>query len=149
MKLEHSVVINLPLSEVFSFAGDLENDGQWIAGRVEAQRSGSNPTSAGSRFTQVNKFLGRRIESTVEVTEYEPNHKVRSKSISGPVTFTEYRLFEPAGGGTRLTIVLEAETTGGLFKLADPIVTRMASRQMQGDLANLKDLLESQAPAVV
>jgi hypothetical protein len=38
----------------------------------------------------------------------------------------------------------EAEV-GGFFKLAEPIVGRMAKRQTEANLANLKDILESQA----
>jgi hypothetical protein len=33
----------------------------------------------------------------------------------------------------------------GSFKLADPLVTRMAKRQLESDLANLKDLMEAHA----
>ena len=47
-------------------------------------------------------------------------------------------------GGTRVTEAVEAEI-GGFFKLAEPLVVRMAKRQVAADYGNLKDLLESQA----
>ena len=34
---------------------------------------------------------------------------------------------------------------GGFFRIAEPIVVRMARRQMETEVANLKDLLEGQA----
>lgn len=40
--------------------------------------------------------------------------------------------------------MLEAEP-GGFFKLAEPIVARMGKRQVDTNLANLKELLEAQA----
>jgi hypothetical protein len=43
-----------------------------------------------------------------------------------------------------LTMVGEAET-GGFFKLAEPVVNRMMQRQLEGNIANLKDILEAQA----
>jgi hypothetical protein len=47
-------------------------------------------------------------------------------------------------GGTRIDSTFEVEP-GGFFKLADPLVTRMAKRQFESDLANLKDLMEAHA----
>jgi hypothetical protein len=51
---------------------------------------------------------------------------------------------ESVEGGTRVTMTGEAEV-GGFFKLAEPVVGRMAKRQTEANLANLKDILESQA----
>jgi hypothetical protein len=52
--------------------------------------------------------------------------------------------FEPVEGGTSFTMIGEGET-GGFFKLAEPILNRMWQRQLEGMLANLKDILEAQA----
>jgi hypothetical protein len=41
-------------------------------------------------------------------------------------------------------MVGEAEA-GGFFKLAEPVVNRMMQRQLEGNIANLKDILEAQA----
>ena len=43
-----------------------------------------------------------------------------------------------------MTGTLEAEP-GGFFKLAEPLVIAMAKRSFQGDLDNLKDLMEADA----
>jgi hypothetical protein len=41
-----------------------------------------------------------------------------------------------------VTLVAEYEV-GGFFKLAEPIVARVAQRQADADNANLKDLMEA------
>jgi hypothetical protein len=51
--------------------------------------------------------------------------------------------FEPAEGGTKLTIGGEGET-GGLFKLAEGMMQRRMEKEMETNLAGLKDLLEAQ-----
>jgi hypothetical protein len=89
-------------------------------------------------------MLGRRIENGYEVTEYEPNRKVSMKTTSGSIPADVTITFEPAEGGTRLVLSVEGDT-GGLFKLAEPVVARIMSRQQDANFANLKDLLESQA----
>lgn len=51
---------------------------------------------------------------------------------------------EGTGGGTRVDGTFEAEP-GGFFMLAEPIFVRMGKRQLENDLANLKDLMEANA----
>lgn len=148
MKLENSVVINRPVEEVFAFVSDYTNDDQYISGRLDTQITTPSPIGPGTRFDTTNKFLGRRIESSLEVSEYEPNRKICSRSVKSPVQFTDCRVFQPEGSGTRLTVTLETDGTGGLFKLADPIVAKLSKRQMETDLATLKDLLEARVPAL-
>lgn len=143
MKLEQSIVINRPVEEVFAFVSDLTNDDQYISGRLETRRTTPGPTGPGSRFDTTSKFLGRRIESSMEVKEYQPNKKVCSRSLKSPVQFTDCRVFQAEGSGTRVTITLETDGTGGLFKLADPVIARLTGRQMEVDASTLKELLES------
>lgn len=144
IKIEHSVVINRHIKEVFAFASDVEKKSQWSAEVLEAKKTSEGPLGVGTTFKAVGRFLGRRIENTLEVTQYEPNRKFGFKSTSGPVQ-TEYTdTFESVEGGTKVTVVLEAET-GGFFKLAQPILARMVRRQFKTNYANLKDILEAQA----
>ena len=52
--------------------------------------------------------------------------------------------FEPANGGTRITVSAQVEP-GMFFGLPEPIVDRIAKRQALTDAENLKDLLEARA----
>ena len=49
---------------------------------MESVITSEGPLGVGTTFTDVAKFLGRRIESVWEITEYDPNRKVSLKSIS-------------------------------------------------------------------
>ena len=88
------------------------------------------------------KFLGRRIETTMEVTENEPPRRQCVRITSGPIPGSGCYLFEPAEGGTRFTQKFDAEV-GGFFRLAEPLVARAIRRQIDADMATLKDLLEA------
>ena len=142
-KIEHSVVINRPVEEVWAFMADPENDSQWVSGLVESTLTTEGPIGVGSRMRDVRRFLGRQMESTLEITEWEPNKRASMKSLSGPMKFQGTRTFESVEGGTRVNESVEAEI-GGFFRLAEPLVVRMGKRQIQTDYANLKDVLESQ-----
>lgn len=144
MRIEHSVVINRPIEGVFAFVSDIEKLPQWAAEIVEVKIVSEGPVGVGTTFSDVVKEFGRRIEATLEVTEYEPNSKLTFKAIAGPIPVEVRHIFEAVEGGTKVTLVQKAEV-GGFFKLAEPLLARMAQRQTETDLSNLKNLLEAGA----
>ncbi len=143
IKMEHSVVINRSVEEVFAFVIDVEKWPQWRAEVVEVERSSEGPIGVGTTFSGVGRFLGRRLENINEVTQYEPNRKFGFKTTSGPVSMQFTDTFESVEGGTKVSLAMEGET-GSFFKLAEPIMSRMVRRQFKTNYANLKDLLEAQ-----
>lgn len=144
VKIQSSVVINRPVEEVFEFSNDPSNDTQWQTGVLESEITSEGELGVGTTARSVIQFLGKRIESTSEITEFEPNKKVSFKTTSGPIPFEGTTMYEPVEGGTKLSSDFEVEF-GGVFKLAEPIVERSAERQFEGSFANLKDILEAGA----
>jgi uncharacterized protein YndB with AHSA1/START domain len=142
VKVEVVVEIQRPPAEVFAYLTDPAQLPQWQSSAIEAHWEGEK--ARGSRVKEVRKFLGRRMESELEVTDYEPDRRFGLKVLSGPVPFSVQHTLEPSNGGTRLTFVGEGEP-GGFFKLAEPIVARTAERQFRNDFETLKDVLEGQA----
>ena len=142
-KFEGSIVINRPLEEVFALLSNPENNPKWQSGIVELRKTSEGPIGVGATYRSVNQFLGRRIEGETEITEYEPNRKYTLKSKL-PFPVEARTTFERVEGGTRINLKTEVEI-GGFFKLAEPLVVSMGKRQFEGDLANLKDLMEAHA----
>jgi uncharacterized protein YndB with AHSA1/START domain len=141
-KVEASVLINRPIKEVFAYVADPSNAAQWAGPVVESKITSGGPVGRGTTSSRVTQLLGRNIESTYEITEYEPNSRYADKTTSGPVPINSRISFDPVDGGTKVTIqgVIKAE---GFFKLAEPLVARMARRQVETDAQTLKDLLEA------
>ncbi len=142
IRKELSVVIDRPIEEVFAFATEPENEPLWQSTSLETEQTSGGPVGVGTTFRNTSKFLGRRIDSTYEVTENEPPRRQCVRVTSGPIPGSGCYLFEPAEGGTRFTQRFEAEI-GGFFRLAEPLVGRAIRRQMDVDMATLKDLLEA------
>ena len=142
IRFENSVVINRPVEEVFEFVSNFNNDPLWQPAFQEGEITSEGPIGVGTTGRNVIRFLGRTIESTIEMTEYEENRKLGVRTTSGPTPAKVVDTFEPVEGGTRLTQNFEAEV-GGFLKLAEPVVGRMVKRQQQNNFANLKDLLEA------
>jgi uncharacterized protein YndB with AHSA1/START domain len=141
---EFSVDVGRPPSEVFDYITDADRLPEWQSSAVEAQWQGEK--AQGARIREVRKFLGRRMESELEVTEYEPDRRFALKTLSGPVPFSVTQMLEPRDGGTKITFVGEGEP-GGFFRLGEPIVARVAERQFKSDYETLKDILEGGASA--
>jgi carbon monoxide dehydrogenase subunit G len=143
IRFEYSIEIDRPPSEVFAYITDTDRVSEWQSGVVEAQWQGEKVQ--GSRIREVRKLLGRRMESELEVTKYEPERRFDLRSVSGPFPFSVAQVLEPRDGGTRVVLVGEGEP-GGFFKLAESIVGRVAQRQLKNDFETLKDILESDRP---
>jgi uncharacterized membrane protein len=140
---EHTVVIDRPIEEVFAFVADPNNDSLWQAWTLETEQTSEGPVDVGTTLRSIAKMLGRRIEVAMEVTENDPPHRQCVRITAGPIPASGCYLLEPAdGGSTRFTQTFEGEV-GGFFRLAEPLVGRVISRQTEADMATLKDLLES------
>lgn len=144
IRIEHSVVVDRPVEEVFAYATDVSKVPEWQTSALEAHVDG--PMQAGATGAIVRKFLGRRMESTVRFDEYEPPRKFAIESTSGPVQFHVHQTYESEGAGARINIVMEGEP-GGFFKLAEPLVERAIRREMEANFATLKDILEALRPS--
>ena len=141
MHLEETVRIHQPVATVFKYVTNLTHWPQY-RGAIQATSVPATPLDTGVTFQTKTKFLGRAYDQTHEVTAYEPSRRFTHHSTAGgfPIVF-DYT-FEPAGTETQLTLRLDAEESG-FFKLAAPLVTAATRRQVQNDLATLKDLLET------
>ena len=142
IKVEHSVVINRPVPEVFAFVTDPANNTKWQEGLVESRMASSGAMEVGAQVTDVRKFLGRDMESKLEVLVYEPNKRYMQKVISGPIPFESIQTFDPDVNGTKLTTIIHGEP-GGFFKLAEGPVQKQLESQLQGDAERLKNVLEA------
>jgi uncharacterized protein YndB with AHSA1/START domain len=143
LRVETSVQINRPVTEVFNYMADPTKWPEWNS-IVEESRPSETPLRVGTKIHQRAKFLGRKIESTFEVLEYEPNKRLVNQT-SDPFLTKITSTFEPEGGGTRVGAVIEGEP-GGFFKLGEPILARIAKKQFQAQLDTVKELLEAQVP---
>ncbi len=144
VSFEISVQINRPLEEVFAYLDDPRNLPEWNTVVEEAIPS-ETPTRVGTKTQMRARFLGRKIESTQEVVEHQPNRRVVIKSDK-PFPLTQTVTFERVGSGTKVTLVAEVEP-GGFFKLGETIVNRIAKKQFQAQFDTLKEILEARTPA--
>ena len=142
MRAEASVVINRPAEAIFAFLADIDKRTQWQASLLEVSKTSEGPVGVGATGREVRHIMGRRMESSFEITEFEPDRKISFKSTSGPIAIQGRYTLEPELGATRLSIVVDGELDGTL-KLVEPMVVQIVKQQLDADFGTLKLLLEA------
>jgi hypothetical protein len=143
IKVQSSIVISKPVEQVFAFAANYENDAQW-RNEVQQLKYGTLPVQIGTQATEVSKVFGQNLTTITEVTCYELNSKVSSKSVSGLVPIVVSREFRPISNGTEFTYFLEGDESNILiFRLLRPIIQRWYQATVEKYLRSLKHVLEA------
>jgi len=136
-----STHIYQPIKKVFEFISNPENDFQWQYGTLASTPLSENIAALGACFQTIGNFMGHRIQSTFEVTEFDPNKKYSFKSLSGPLqSFTTYTL-TLASGYTQLNLLTQANVVN-FVELNENILEKKLKKQLKENLAMLKSILE-------
>jgi hypothetical protein len=139
--INSTITIHRPVRQIFNFVSSTENDTQWQYGILASHRHTQNPIGLGMLFSSLSHFMGRRLQSKFEVTEYEPNRRYGFVSRVGPIQLQSSYTFEIFQGGTQVKATLHINQ-GGYFRLPDSIVARFAKKQLKENLTILKNILE-------
>jgi hypothetical protein len=149
VKHELDITIDRPLPEVFAYLCDFQKSTEWQkSGLAEVKPVTNGPMAVGYQFIGVRYFMGRRMESLLEMTDFQPNKQFAYKSLSGTTPFKQIFQFEATPQGTKVSTMIELETSG-LMGLAAPLIASSLKRDMGSDFETLKKQLEMQPAKVV
>jgi hypothetical protein len=142
INLTSSALIYRPVKQVFDFISTPENDFQWQYGTLASDQISEGATRVGSFFRSIGHLMGRRVQGTFEVTEYEPNAKYGFKSLSGPLQSHTSYAFEIDKGCTKINISTQAIAVNAI-QLNEGVLEKKMKKQLKENLALLKDILET------
>ena len=140
--VEKSVQINKPVPEVFAFVTNGDNTTKWQIGVEAVQQAEGAANTIGSQYSEVRKFMGQAMKTTLELIAFEPNTKWGAKVVKGPVPYEITTIFEPANGGTKMTTRIEGEPSG-FFKVAQGMVSGQLEKNLEESGQKLKELMEA------
>jgi len=144
VRAEESIFVERPIEEVFAYLTDLDRVPEWQTNVLFLQLQSPGGLRTGARLVELRKFLGRKVESVVEVSEYQPPHRYTIRVQSGPIPFEISNVLSESGGGTRIDAAVEGEP-GRFFGLVEWRVVKAVERELWNSLATLKDILESRS----
>lgn len=134
--------IDRPATEVFAYLSDFSKNPTWQNGMKSCEWITEPPLRVGSQYLQKAGFLGREINSTFEVVEFEAASRIKAHTIEStfPITFT--RWVTPLDDQRcRVEALIEGDSSG-FFRVIEPLVAPLVRRSIRRDYAKLKALLE-------
>ena len=137
---EMSVHLKRPVEQVFAFLVDTEKLTMWQSDLMKAEQLTPGPVRLGSRFREVRRLGQKETEVQAEISAFEPNQRLGTKTSTKPEVRINYSL-DPEQGGTRLSYQFVMLTTG-LMWILEPVISSSIRRQSAADFAKLKELLE-------
>lgn len=136
------VTVRRPRPEVAAFLRDVSNDHRWIrALSSPAETLSMGDYGKGTRIRRVAKMAGRSIDYTTEVVEYVPDELTTMDTVSGPFPMRVTYALADSPDGTTVSVRNEGGK-GLLFRIFGPVIGRMVRSRVDGDLGQLKRLLE-------
>lgn len=137
-----AIVIERPIGEVSTFAGDPSNAPTWYRRIRSAEWQTDPPISLGSRITFQARFMGRDLVYTYEVSEFTAGKHLEMRTTEGPFPMTTLYSWRRVGDRVTHMTLRNHGTPSGFSRLATPVIRRAMRRAMRQDLADLKQLLE-------
>jgi carbon monoxide dehydrogenase subunit G len=142
VRAELSIEVARTPDDVFAYLTDVSNLPAWQSGVHTAQIEDGGAPRVGARIRESRHMLGRELDTTLEITEFDAPRLFSLRALDSPVPFIVRHELEPSGGGTRLTVTGVGDA-GMLPGFAAGIMARRAEKQFRKDFERLKKLLES------
>lgn len=149
-RIEHSIEIDRPASEVWSWLVEPEKQRRWVGWLTEVHEHDPGGPGPGAEVTWVlidPAMNGQRVEIHAEYTAFEPT-RLSAMRLDSPGMFTgtaRYELTDLGAGRTRLRYVSEFEMVSALARLFEPLVTPQARQKAVDDVGRLKSLAEAES----
>ena len=138
MEIEAAVEVNRPIAEVFARWSEVERYPEWFDMSIERRKVTEGRIRVGTIYHAVDKLPpGRRVQTTLEITAYQPNELMAAR-LSKPLDATWEARFEATNGSTRMTFRTVANLSG-LQRLAALLLSGWARRQLQNGLDRFKE----------
>ena len=143
--IETSVSISKPVEKVFEFITNLDNQKKLSSYITGVQVSG--PVKLGTKYVIETTSMGNVIKTNNEVVAFEPNKKFGVKTLAAPPAsdVTNTYVLESAGGGTKLTLQMDAVLVPAGMPSMPGMEDMMKKQMMTGletSLQTIKKIIE-------
>lgn len=142
ISVEHSIVIERPLDEVFDYLTAPWKMPEWQSDVLEASTVGDQPIGPDTKVRVDRRFMGQTVTLTLETTEFKPNERFSFASESGPISLKGSVAESPHEQGTSVRFTVSGEGSG-LMMLAGPFIEQAVRQETIDNALNLKRILES------
>ncbi len=141
MRVTQTFIVDAAPEVVFDYVTNPSNLRAWQTSKTSVEQLTDGPPGVGTQVQERTKPPGgKEFEQIVEFTEFDRPTRVRVHIVEGPQPIDGTWVFEPAGGGTKVSFTAEGDLRGPMRFIA-PIVQRLMARQFADYHRNLRDNL--------
>jgi uncharacterized membrane protein len=141
MRLSDAVTIDAPIAAVFDGWADLERSPEHQAATIDRTKLTEGPVAAGTRFSAVDQWPGRRVEFETAITVFERPTRIGAR-WDQPMNGSWVARFEDLSGRTRMDFETTIEP-GGLLGVLALLMKLWAKRQLRGGLESFRSWVEA------
>ena len=147
IRLERSIVIERPASDVFALVSEPSRYPEFFAGITKWESRSDKKRGIGARFRVLMKVGSIEAGGTINVTNWEDDAVIAWSSDQGIRHKGQWTL-DQRGGSTELTLLMEYELAGGpVGWFVERVAGRIVGRNLTATLLGARRLLEHEDAA--
>jgi len=134
-----------PVEHVFQLFTDIERGSAHVSDIKRIEMLNPGPVRRGTRWRETRETMGVSDSAEMEITSFERNRMYTITHRKAGVQIATTFWFEPAVGGTNVSIEFELESGGlppGLLAPLGWALERKVTQVLSHDLADLKHAVE-------
>jgi uncharacterized protein YndB with AHSA1/START domain len=135
------VVISAPIEDVFNAWAALERSPEHQKPTIERTKLTDGPVRSGTRYHAVDQWPGRKVSFEMEITDYEPPHRLAA-AWEDPMRGAWVASFSPNAEDTTMTFETTIEPTG-VMGLLEPMMRPWARKTLSAGLDSFRSWVES------
>jgi uncharacterized protein YndB with AHSA1/START domain len=144
LNYEAEILVDAPPKKCWNVFTDTTKMAEWVLNFKSIETISETPNKVGSKYLMVVFDAGQEYEMTETVTEYNPgeyySYELENDVLINNIDYS----FEAIDGSTRIITTNKLIGKGLLMKSIFPFMKGMFTRQAEGDLINLKQLIENE-----
>lgn len=130
----------------FDFVADPVHETEWNPSAIRVDRLSGGPVAVGSEFTIVGRMVRREMTIQVEVVEFDPPHRTRTRASGGPMIFHTTYVVEGNGSGSVVRMTVDV-VPGGVLRPLAPLIQAGFRRRLKRLAPRLQAAIETHATA--
>lgn len=140
-RVSTKVNINAPAAQVFQYIDHLEHHMAWNP-KLDSVMPEAGQLKQGSQYESTSLLLGVTVRANNVITVYRPPHEIQIENTTGALHYNANYTLTTEDNQTIVLCDTTVSADSRAFKLAKPMLIKVARAELQADLRALKRLAE-------